>query len=431
WVGELDQRTRDGRTVTIEGRWTLVRDDAGRPTSILAINTDITRRRALEQQFIRAQRLESIGTLAGGIAHDLNNVLAPIIMSIDLLTATAGDPETLETLELIGASARRGAELVRQVLSFARGLDSRRSALDPGRAIHDVVRIVSDTFPRNIRVVERLGTPLRSVDADPTQLHQVILNLCVNARDAMPNGGTLTLAADTVELDAEAAAVVLDARPGAYIRFSVADTGTGIPKELLDRIFEPFFTTKEVGKGTGLGLSTSLAIVQGHGGFVRVDSAPGAGTRFEVYLPAHAEPASPELTLADAPIPRGRGERILVVDDEASLREITRRSLEAAGYRVSLAVDGADAVAAYARERGTIAAVITDMMMPVMDGAATIRALRAIDPAVPVMAVSGLASEQAFTPVQIPGEGPTRYLPKPYTTDELLRALDALLHRRA
>lgn len=403
-----------------------VRDGAGAVYRVVGLAEDITERKAIETQFLRVQRMESIGTLAGGIAHDLNNVLTPILMSVELLR---GD-DTLEgrrhAIEVIEASARKGADMIGQVLTFARGVEGRRVEVGVPALLRDVSRIANDTFLKTIAVTYTTEEGLPPVLGDSTQLHQVLVNLCVNARDAMPAGGTIELAATFAQVDAAFAAAHTDARPGAFVAIAVSDTGTGMPPEVLERIFEPFYSTKELGKGTGLGLSTSLAIVRSHGGFFHVESAPDVGSTFVVYLPIAAETTRGDGG-PDGPAPRrGNGELILVVDDEERIRDVTRRMLERFGYRVLLASDGAEAVAVFKSHHQQIAAVVTDMMMPVMDGADTIRALRSLSPTVRIVSVSGLASGDRL-PVQ--SVDPHIWqLPKPYTAAELLRAIHAALH---
>lgn len=426
WSGEMKHRTRNGTTVTVFGRWTLVRDEFGRPKSILAINTDITERKKLEQQVLRAQRMESIGTLAGGIAHDLNNVLAPILLSIELLKMDEPSEERRLILEDIEANARRGADMVRQVLTFARGDEGRRIPIDVAGLVRDVRKIVQDTFPKDIRFNLVLPEGLWTVLGDPTQLHQVLMNLCVNARDAMPEGGTLTITLENTVLDEVYAGINPQARPGPYVVIVVEDTGVGIPSKLQDRIFEPFFTTKEVGKGTGLGLSTSLSIVTRHGGFINVYSEPGRGSRFKVYLPARVEPAMADAAAVEqSRLPRGQGETVLVVDDEESIRSAVKRTLERFGYRVLLAGHGAEAVSLYARHGDTIDVILTDMAMPVMDGPATIVALKALDPNVRIIGSSGLGGNGHVA--KAAEAGVRHFIPKPYTADALLTTLHAVL----
>ena len=376
---------------------------------------DVTERRKLESRLLRTQRMESIGTLAGGIAHDLNNVLAPILISIDLLKAeSGGDPEQLKVIEAIRVSANRGASLVRQVLTFARGLEGQRVAVDVRAIFADFESLVRETFPRNIRIVTEATRELSRLKGDPTQIHQVLLNLAVNARDAMPRGGVLSLVATNQTCDEESVRGHPQARPGKFVRIAVDDTGEGISPEIRDRVFEPFFTTKEVGKGTGLGLATVYAIVKSHGGFVTVSSNVGSGTTFFVHLPADGGMDSPELHPPAAPIAvvKGRGERVLVVDDEDSIRRVLTRVLERNGYSVVTASDGAQACEYYVSHVAEIALVLTDMMMPVMDGAATISAILSMNPSARIIASSGLnVAENTAKALSL---GVRDFLPKPY-----------------
>jgi PAS domain S-box-containing protein len=391
----------------------------------IGISHDITERKKLEEQLLRAQRLESIGTLAGGIAHDLNNVLGPIVMSLDLLAMKFTDPSSAQMLDVIRTSAQRGTDMVRQVLSFARGVEGRRMELQVAHLVRDIEKIANDTFLKHIQIRIRLPRDLWTVIGDPTQLHQVLLNLCVNARDAMPNGGTLSLTAENLQLDAQYAGSNPEAHPGSYVVLQVKDTGTGIPPEIAEKIFDPFFTTKEIGKGTGLGLSTTLAIVKSHRGFIRVHSELGSGTTFEVYLPAQTEASADAKAESTLEIPHGHGELILVVDDEASVRLITQQTLETFGYRVVLAADGAEALAVYSTRSTEIAVVLTDMMMPVMDGATTIQVLHKINPEVRIIAASGLTANSDVT--SAPHLGIKHFLPKPFTAETLLKVLKELL----
>lgn len=425
-MGEITQFNQAGEPLTVEGRWTLVRDEQGRAKSILAINTDVSERKRIERQFLRAQRMESIGTLAGGIAHDLNNVLAPILVSIELLRLDEPDPERLTVLASLEDSARRGADLVRQVLSFARGIEGKRVLTNLHHLARELKQIVRDTFPKNIELRLESAKDLWAVSADPTQLHQVMMNLCVNARDAMPERGRLTLVLRNIVVDGVYAGMNPGAKPGPHVIIEVADTGTGIPARLQERIFDPFFTTKEVGTGTGLGLATVLTIARSHGGFVNLYSEPGKGTKFKVYLPAGAPAESVERTAVEQTrLPRGDGELVLVVDDEAGIRVATQKTLERFGYRVMLAVHGAEAVACYAAHGTEIAVVLTDMAMPVMDGPATILALRAINPAVKIIGSSGHDSNGGVA--KAIGAGVQHFVPKPYTAETLLKMLADVL----
>jgi CheY-like chemotaxis protein len=370
--------------------------------------------------------MEGIGTLAGGIAHDLNNILAPIMMSIEVLKLTSTDPRAKNILEIIGVSAKRGADIVRQVLTFARGLEGERVELRFNHLLKDIETIIKDTFPKNIQLELSLPDESWMILGDPTQLHQVLLNLCLNARDAMPNGGSLTIAVENTVLDQQYVAMHIEASAGHYLTINVIDSGTGIPPGILDKIFEPFFTTKEVGEGTGLGLSTVTAIVKGHGGFINVYSQPGQGTIFRVYLPALEPSAIAQKAVPVSSIlPRGNGETILVVDDEASICNITRQTLEAFGYRALTANDGAEAVAIYAVHRDEISAVLTDMAMPIMDGPATIRALTKINPAIKIIAASGLNATRYMTKEN--GGVVKHFLRKPYSAETLLKVIRTIL----
>lgn len=287
WEGELHQAAKDGRKLIIESRWTLMRDDKGDPKSILVINTDITERKRLEAEFLRNQRVETIGALTGGIAHDLNNALTPVLLGVNVLQEEPISTEGKMMLDLMGKSVLRGSEMIHQILSFSRGVGGRQLAVDVNSLVEEMVRLAKRTFPRNIEIQTKISDDLPPIKANATQLHQVLLNLCVNARDAMPQGGTLTIEAENMTLKNAAPSQVQGLNPGTYVLLKVSDTGLGIAPELRNKIFEPFFTTKDLGKGTGLGLSTVMGIVKTHGGFLDVSSEVGNGTSFKVYLPAN------------------------------------------------------------------------------------------------------------------------------------------------
>jgi PAS domain S-box-containing protein len=425
WSGEIRQIRRDGAQIVVASRWTLVRDDKGAPTSILVINTDVTEKKAMEGQFLRAQRMESIGTLAGGIAHDLNNVLSPILMAIDMLQLKATDESTRKWLEVLRANAERGGDMVRQVLSFARGVEGERVALQPKHLIKEIVKILRETFPKSIEINYQLPDDLWIISADATQMHQVLMNLCVNARDAMPEGGSISIRAENISVDENYVRMHIEAKPGRFVLVTVSDTGPGMPQEIQSRIFEPFFTTKEMSKGTGLGLSTALTIVKSHGGFMNVYSEVNKGSQFALYLPALDAPEKTEASALQTDLPLGNGELILIVDDEESIREITRGTLETFGYRVLTANDGTEALALYVDYKDEIAVVLTDMMMPFMDGPATIRALRKINSAIRIIAASGLTG--SHKPGEASLEGVSIFLSKPYTAEKLLNALAEIL----
>lgn len=425
WSGELEQFTQTGEVVVVEARWTLLRDGEGRPKSVLCINTDITERKKMESHFLRAQRLESIGTLAGGIAHDLNNLLAPIIMGVDLLRHFGVDGPSRKVVDDIERSARRGSNLVKQVLSFARGMEGARIPLQIREVVDEIESIIKNTFPKNITLEKSVSDDIWPIQGDPTQLNQIYLNLCLNARDAMPDGGRLSLGAENKLISADYEVLQRGVAPGRYVCLEVTDTGCGIPKENIHKIFDPFFTTKELAKGTGLGLATTLGIVRSHGGFVNVYSEMNRGTTFKVYLPAEAEGTKASaVEKIENDWPRGNGEWILLVDDEASILTVTRQTLEAFGYNVLTAENGAQAVSLFAVNRNKISLVLTDMAMPVMDGTATIAALRLLDPKIRVIAASGL---NANGNLALTHSDVRHFLPKPYTTESLLGTLRVAL----
>lgn len=425
WRGEIKLPSKQGTPLVLDLRIALVRDKTGQPVARLSIGTDITEKKKMEDQFLRAQRLESVGMLAAGIAHDLNNVLAPILMAAPMLREHATDPGDLRMLGMLERSAERGAGLVRQILGFAHGIGGEPKLFQVKHLLRDVIGVITETFPKNIRLEEYVPPNLWPIVANPTQIHQVLINLCVNARDAMPQGGTLRLRGENCALDERAAAVIEGARPGAWLVLHVEDTGTGIPPETLARIWEPFFTTKEMGKGTGLGLSTVRGIVNTHLGFVSLQTTPGAGTTFRVYLPA-AEGSTEGETVAAERAPRGNGELILIVDDEIHIRDLTVTTLSRYGYRVLAASDGTDAVALFAPRSQEIGLVITDLNMPNLDGQALACVLQRLNPDVKLLAMSGLTSSSHDTPTA--ASFAHAFLPKPFKTGALLTTVYRLLH---
>lgn len=424
WQGEVQELTKTNQTVMVEMRGTLVRDETGQPKAILVVSTDITEKKKLEAQFLRAQRLESLGTLASGIAHDLNNVLTPIIGIVQLLPMkiTSLDESTRRMLQILEESTYRGADLVKQILSFTRGMEGKPTSTQIKHLLSEIEKIIQQAFPKNIELTTSLTPDLRLIAADGTLLHQVFMNLCVNARDAMPDGGRLSISAENLMIDQNYARMHLDAQVGAYVMVTITDTGVGMPPEILDRIFDPFFTTKEIGKGTGLGLSTVMGIVKSHGGFVNVYSEVGKGTRFNVYLPATDTDEKEETTNSEVAF--GQGELILVVDDEVAIQEITKTTLETYNYRVMVANDGVEAIALYAEHKHEISVVLLDLMMPSLDSATTIRTLCKLNPQIQIIAMSGLATNESVTRTM--GEGVQAFLAKPFTASELLHLLSRL-----
>ncbi len=428
WSGEIVNRRKDGAHRTEHMTITPVRDGAGGITHFVAIKQDITDRKLLERHFLQAQRVEAIGTLAGGIAHDLNNILAPVLMISGLIKPRLND-EDRELLSMVESNCRRGAEIVKQLLAFSRGQAGERIAVQPRHLIKEMLQIMRETFPREIALDTRIDPGLHLVNADPTQLHQVLLNLCVNARDAMPRGGTLTVTAGNVLLPDNSPLLPPRMRPGLFVVIAVNDTGSGIAPEIRHRIFDPFFTTKEIGKGTGLGLPTVLGIVQSHGGFIVVDSVPGQGASFKVHLPA--TPVEAAATAGDAsptpPLATGAGETILVVDDEAAIRDSTRALLEANNYQVLTAAHGEEALNLFVRHRARVALVLTDLMMPVMNGPILIRTLRQLSPGVPLVATTGLG--ESADQRELRELGVEHVVLKPFEPAHLLALFATLLRR--
>ncbi|HVU23347.1 MAG TPA: response regulator [Opitutus sp.] len=429
--GSYDEEYRiqrpDGTVRWIRDRAFPVRDAAGHVFRIAGVAEDVTERKQLEAKFLRVQRLQAIGTLAGGVAHDLNNILSPMLMAAGVLKDAVKGEEERDMLRMIEQSARRGADIIRQLLTFSRGVEGARSPVQLRHLLLELEKLMLETFPRKI-AVHIAARQVWTVVADSTQLHQVILNLCVNARDAMPEGGNLSIAADNVEIGEAETKAWPEAKAGPYVLISVKDTGTGIAPENIGRIFDPFFTTKPVGKGTGLGLSTVMGIVQSHGGFVSVDSDPGAGTTFKVFLPAVPD-TLPESGIEKAPgIPTGHGEMVLVVDDEAAILSVTSRMLERHNYGVLTAADGRKAIEMFVAHREQVKLVLTDLMMPEVDGMALIRALRVLNPDLPIIATSGWEPDSRKADWE--ALGMMQVLPKPCTQTKLLEAVDRALTGR-
>lgn len=427
WSEELPCTTRDGRSLIIDCRWQLLRGEDGAPDRIFSVDTDVTSWRREENLRTRAKRMESLGTFAGGIAHDLNNVLTPILMSIQLLESTESDPDRLELLGTMESASKRGADMIRQVLAFARGVEGRRDRVAIDALLVELQRFAADSLPAAIRFTAEVDDDLPDTVGDPTQLIQVLMNLVTNARDAMPDGGELRVTASTLLLEDSFSTEAFQAEPGAHIIIDVVDAGHGMTRETTEKIFEPFYTTKSVGKGTGLGLASSLAIVRSHGGTIRVYSEPERGTRFSVILPIAdgSERSAAQPRVPTRALPRGRGELVLVVDDDPTIRLITARTLETYDYRTLVAEHGRAAIDLVEAPGASVDLVLTDMMMPVMDGAATTAYLEEHHPGIPVIAASGLTS--AGGAARSAGMGVAAFLPKPYTTSLLLTTIRDVL----
>jgi len=418
WFGELKQVTKMQKTLIMESRWSLVRDEYGRPKSILTINTDITDKKSIEQQFLRAQRLESVGTLASGLLHDLNNILTPIILAVPFMKEKLTDETSQDILRTLESSAKRGEGVVRQLMSFVRGVQGEHVTLQLKHLLWELLNFVSETFPPMIKVRRHCPKGIWNVEGDATQLYQVLMNLSINARDAMPNGGTLAIDLQNVVLNEQEAGLHFRAVPGPYVVLSVKDAGTGISPEIMNQIFDPFFTTKEPGKGTGLGLSSVLSIVKSHDGFIDVHSELGKGTEFKIFLPAKEEKVK-EHVAKGSTLPMGHGETVLVVDDEKSLQDLVRATLESRKFKVMTAFDGHEAISIYEKNKNNIDVVLLDMLMPNMNGLTTIPALRRINPNIKIIGMSGsllenLPSDMSTLVQELP------FLQKPFDSEDMV-----------
>ncbi len=409
-------RHQDGSWRQFESRYRLLRNDTGAPLLLLT-GRDVTERRQVEARFLRAERLDKIGTLAEGIAHDLNNIFSPILMSIQFLRETVAEDQKslVATLE---KSAHRGAAVVKQITMLARGLEGERVILQPKHLLRDLVAILKETFPRDIQVKLDIPADLWTIFAEAAQFHHLMMNLCLNARDAMPGGGTLSVKAENATLDENFVCLRPGGRPGPFVLVTISDTGSGVSPPSAEAALHPLPDAPDDSV-----LAIAARIVKGHHGFMDVQADPGKGCAFRVYLPAADVNAR-----SSAPPPeqlRGHGELILAVDDEASVREITKSTLEQFGYRCVTAADGTEAVGAFASLKNDVAAVLVDLRMPLMDGATTIRVLRRMQPDLKIVVSSGITASAEHADDH--GVKPNAFLLKPYTALKLLTVLNEVL----
>lgn len=408
--------------------------DDGALLRILGCVWDVTERRTLEGHLGRLQRLESIGTLAGGVAHNLNNALVPVTMGLSMLRRQSGDdPDIAPTLQAMSESAHRAANIVRQLLTFTRSHPGEAAPVNPQRVLEELRAMLTETFPARVKIaLERSEAALPTLIADETQLRQVLLNLCVNASEAMPKGGRLTLDCTTATLGPEGLRDFPELKAGRYVVFHVTDTGSGIPARIRDRIFDPFFTTKAVGDGSGLGLSIASGIVRAYHGAIRFETVEGMGTRFSVYLAIRNEPAPAQVIPPNEPahLTPATGSRcILIAEDEAPVRELARRVLERDGFQVIAVTNGQEAVAQFKERHGAIDLVLLDMMMPVMDGVAAAAEISRAAPQVPIVGASGITTGTSADEARRCGV--QSFLPKPYTIESLLSTVHEALEAAA
>ncbi len=425
WSGELGAVTKTGEHRNLETRFNLLKDGEGRLEGILAIVVDITEKRAVEECYVRSQRLESLSTLAAGVAHDLNNVFTPITMAVELLRNVDLPPDEMEDLlRTVDGSIERGTAIIKQLVAFGKGAEGENIVFQPKHLVREVVNIVQKTFPQGIEVKSEILRELWVIRGDQIQFHQLLMNLFLNAKDAMPQGGALHLRAQNVTIDEHFPSFDIDLDPGRYVQLTIEDDGEGMDKAVQEKMFEPFFTTRPVGRGSGLGLTNVLGIVKSFNGFIQCQSRPGEGTKFDVFIPAifEDEPKHLEYNPADH---RGNGETILIVDDEEAVRDTTQKLLVQNGYKTLKAVDGVDAVSVFGRNQGLIKLVLTDLKMPNMDGISLVRILRNMNHDLPILVVSGHPDEhdiEMLTPC-----ASIHVLEKPHKSADLLHWVHRLL----
>jgi two-component system, cell cycle sensor histidine kinase and response regulator CckA len=425
WKGRIVNKKKDGGVYHEEMTISPVRDSGGKITNFVAVKRDITEHLELARQLLQAQKMEAIGTLAGGIAHDFNNLLQVTLGYSELLLSEKreDDPEYAD-LSKIFQAAKSGAELVQRLLTFSRKVEYKPIALSLNRQIVQVERLLRRTIPKMIDIQMDLSGDLAEIHADRTQMEQVLMNLAVNARDAMPDNGTLTIRTRNIILDVAYCSTHAEAKPGEYVLLTVSDTGHGMDKATCEHIFEPFYTTKELGRGTGLGLATVYGIVKQHGGYITCESEVGQGTTFEVYFPAIEPQEEPEQETSEV-MPTFGTETILLIDDEDFVRDLGERILTRAGYKVLTATNGKEALDVFRKERSEISLVILDMIMPVMGGRDCLKALRTIDPQLKVLVASGLTTDPSTKErLETDTKG---FVSKPFRVKELLQQVRKVL----
>jgi signal transduction histidine kinase len=417
---ETEHYRKDGTKVSLEVSSRAIEVEGA--SIIQSFHRDVTEKKRLQQQILHSQKMDSIGLLAGGIAHDFNNILTSILGSTELLLLKDDvDEFTNRCAQNIEAVARQAVNMVSKLLSFARRGSFESLSFSLNSVLNDTMEMVGRLIPKEIIVTQELHEPSPAVEGDPSQLEQVIMNLVLNARDAMPGGGTLRVRTTVVELGPADLDIDANVAPGRYVRLSVSDTGSGIAEEHLPHIFEPFFTTKEKGKGTGLGLAMLYGIVKEHEGYVIVQSAVGKGTTFHVYLPVKEQMSLlPEET---KDVSAREGETILAIDDEEAILDFVKDTLSGRGFTVMTANDPRTGVDTYAQNPDSVDLIITDMVMPAMDGRQVVEAVRSINPRVKIIITTGFSEDLGG----IPTEG---FLKKPFSGNALLQTVRQTLDKK-
>jgi PAS domain S-box-containing protein len=431
WSGRFINKKKDGTEYHEDATISPVYDKSGNLTNFVAVKHDVTKQIELQEQLFQAQKMEAVGTLAGGIAHDFNNLLQVVLgySEVMLLRKKEGESDYVD-LKKIYQAGKRGADLVKSLLTFSRKVEAQYVPIDLNSEIATVRDLLFNTIPKIIKIDLHLSQNLASIQADPSQIAQILMNLGVNARDAMPDGGTLTIETGNMQLNEEYCASHPEAKPGNYVLLTVSDTGVGMNKEIQSHIFEPFFTTKEQGKGTGLGLATVYGIVKNHGGHINCHSEPGHGTTFNIYLPIIHTEIHLETPLRETTIPGGM-ETILLVEDDGMIRELCAELLNSFGYRVISAGNGKEALEIFQKDKDRISLILLDLIMPVMDGWQCLAKILRIDPNAKVIIASGYLESGIAKGMQ--AKGAMGFVQKPFDMRQLLttirKALDNDLPR--